>query len=157
MIISDILSDEDIEINLKSRNKEDVIVELVQLINKTRQLDNYSDILSAVIEREKISSTGINNGIAIPHAKVNGISKIITGLGISSEGIDFKAMDHKPSHIFFLIISPKNDYGLHVKTLARITKILRDGEWKNELINCKSRNHIINFIKKKEQEINNQI
>lgn len=153
MKISDILSEEGIEVNLISTTKEDALNELVDLLNKGNKLDNIENIRKAIFERERLSSTGISNGLAIPHAKVNEIDKIIAGIGLSKDGIDFEAIDHVKSHIFFILISPKEDHGTHVKTLAKITKILKDETSRTQLLVCKNASEVIQFIKAKEEKI----
>ncbi len=154
MIISDILSIKGIEVHLKSQNKEDVLVELVDLLERGNMLDENKEIIrKAIFEREKLSSTGICDGLAIPHAKVSGIKKIFGGIGLSKEGIDFQALDHKLSNIFFILISPKEDHGNHVKALAKITKILKEESWRKELMECSGPQEVIDFIKDKEKNI----
>lgn len=153
MIISDILNIEGIEVDLKSNNKDDVLNELVDLLEKSYKLENIDEIRRSIIERESLSSTGICNGLAIPHAKVQGISKILGGIGLSKAGLDFNSMDHQLSKIFFILISPKDDHGNHVKSLARITKILKDEESRLELLNCNSSSEVLDFLKAKEGQI----
>ncbi len=154
MIISDILRSEGIEVNLKSQTKEDVLIELVDLLEKANMLDDNKEIIrNAIFEREKLSSTGICDGLAIPHAKVSGIKNILGGIGISKEGIDFQALDKKLSKIFFILISPKEDHGNHVKALAKITKILKEESWREELMKCPGPQEVLDFIKDKEKNI----
>lgn len=153
MIISDILNEKGIEVDLKSTNKEDVLNELVDLLKESYELDNIEEIRRSIIERESLSSTGICNGLAIPHAKVQGISKILGGIGLSKAGIDFNSMDHQASKIFFILISPKDDHGNHVKSLARITKILKDEDSRNELLASSSPEDVLDFLKRKESQV----
>lgn len=153
MIISDILSEKGIEVDLKSKNKDEVLGELVDLLDEAYQLENIEEIRKSIIERESLSSTGICNGLAIPHAKVQGITKILGGIGLSKNGIDFNSMDHQLSKIFFILISPKDDHGNHVKSLARITKILKDEDSRLELLNCNNTNEVMAFLKRKEGQL----
>ncbi len=151
MKISDILFEEGIEVNLSSTTKEEVLNELVDLLNQIKPLPNIEDIRKGIFDREKLSSTGIGNGLAIPHAKVSGIKNIIAGIGLSKQGIDFQSTDSSLSNIFFILISPKEDQGAHVKTLAKIAKILKDEAWRRQLLECNKAKEVIEFIIEKEK------
>ena len=147
MSITDILNETGIAINLKSKNKHDVLNELVDMLHQTYDLGNIEDIRKAIFEREKLSSTGICNGLAIPHAKVSGIKKMVGGIGLSKEGIDFQSMDGVLSSIFFILISPKEDHGSHVKALARITKILKDEEVRVSILSFQNNKEVLEYMK----------
>ncbi|MDH4129535.1 MAG: PTS sugar transporter subunit IIA [Spirochaetota bacterium] len=155
MKISDILcGEEGIEVNLVSTSKNEVLTELIDLLCRSHKIKDFDHIKLAIFEREKLSSTGICNGLAIPHAKVEGINSVIAALGISKKGVDFQAMDHLLSHIFFVLVSPKDDHGSnHVKTLAKITKILKDEAGRKELMECNNSLSVLNFIKNKEEKV----
>ncbi len=150
MKVSDILEEGGIEVELKSNTKNEVLDELIGLINTSFNFENIDEIRKAIYDREKLSSTGIGNGLAIPHAKVVGVDRIVAGIGLSKKGIDFSSLDKMPAHIFFILISPKEDQGSHVKTLAKIAKIFKNKEWRDKLIECESSKGVIQFIKEKE-------
>lgn len=150
MKISEILSDEGIEVDLKASSKEEIIQELIAILARGWSLDNIEEIKSAIFEREKLSSTGLSNGIAIPHAKVTGMPKIIGALGLSKKGIDFHSLDKKPSHIFFILVSPRDDHGDHVKTLSNLTKLVKEEKDRQMFLSCQNAAELLNFIKQKE-------
>jgi len=152
MKISDILNEENIEINLKSTTKKDVLIELCELLNKGNYFNKIEDIQNAIFEREKLSTTGIGHKIAIPHARVSHINKVFLALGISKKGIDFESLDHTMTHIFFIMVSPKNDTKTHVKILAEIAKSLKDEAYRNRLLECQGTKEIVQLIKEKEEK-----
>ncbi len=125
MQLSDILKISSVSIDLKAKDKKSVLKELVGLI---KNIDGVSErkIMKVLIDRENLGSTGIGQGIAIPHGKIDGLNKIYAAFGISKTGVDFNALDGEPVYIFFLLLAPQKAAGPHLKALARISKILRD-------------------------------
>lgn len=124
--VSDLLKQKYIEINLENKDKEKILAEMVGLIGKSGKLKNKKALLTALLEREKLGSTGIGNGVAIPHAKIDGIKEPILAFGRSTEGVDFNSLDGALTYIFFVLISPKEEVGQHLKILARISHIIKD-------------------------------
>ena len=132
MQLSDILQKESINIDIKAKDKKDVLKELVKTLSDY-PAENERKVMKVLLERENLGSTGIGQGIAIPHGKLDNIDKIYVALGISKEGIDFNSLDGEPVYIFFLLLAPKKAAGPHLKALARISKILRDPSFCNIL------------------------
>lgn len=126
---------------LKAKTKEQVLLELATLLKKSPVLDSIQleTIFNALKEREAIGSTGFGDNIAIPHCKLEQVDSFVVGIGISKKGIDFKALDNKKVHIFFVIIGPLNRPDIHVKMLAQISRILKNKKACNELIKAPSR------------------
>ncbi|TWJ32571.1 PTS sugar transporter subunit IIA [Geobacter argillaceus] len=119
---------------LSARNKEDVLAELAQnVIDRHPALDRQ-DLLQILNEREKLGSTGIGDGIAIPHGKLRQVNELICAFGRSPEGVDFSSLDGRPVHLFFLLVAPENAAAVHLKALARISRILRDPAVRNALM-----------------------
>jgi nitrogen PTS system EIIA component len=141
MSIFEYLKKETCETSLKSKTKEDVLFELAELLKRSPLLDmiDRDTIYKALEEREKIGTTGFGNGIAIPHCKLKEMDFFIVGIGISQKGIDFEALDNKKVHIFFIITGPFNKPDIHVKMLAQISRILRNKEYRTELMKAPSR------------------
>lgn len=96
-------------------------------------ISNVEAAVAVILEREKLGSTGIGEGIAIPHGKMKGIDRILCAFGRSKEGVDFDAIDKKPVHIFFLLLAPEDSAGLHIQMLSRISRILRDPSFRKHL------------------------
>jgi PTS system nitrogen regulatory IIA component len=146
MKIIDMLKTDYILEELKSGNKRDVLKELVGSFMKIHQKLDSEATLDVLFEREKLGSTGIGEGIAIPHGKITGLDQLILSFGRSAVGIDFDAMDGKPVHLFFLLIAPENSAGQHLKTLAKISKMLKDGVFRTKLMAAKSKDELYKII-----------
>jgi PTS system nitrogen regulatory IIA component len=104
------------------------------------------------MERERLGSTGIGGGIGIPHGKLRDLDSLILGFGLSKKGVDFESMDGKPTHIFFLLFTPDNSTGLHLKLLARISRILKNDLFKESLLKAGSSDEILSLIKNEDEE-----
>ena len=152
MTLLEILSPEAIVVNLQGETKEEIIAELSKLVAKNCQIANSDDIFQAVIEREKIMSTGIGDGIAIPHGKSDSVDKLVAALGTKRRGVDFEALDGEPAYVFFLLVSPTNISGPHIKALARISRYLKNEEFKKRLIAAHTSDDIISIIRTEEEK-----
>ncbi|MDH3899144.1 MAG: PTS sugar transporter subunit IIA, partial [Deltaproteobacteria bacterium] len=124
MKILDILDKECIIPELRSRTKREVLEELTgALLNFKANLDKEA-LVEVLLERERLGSTGIGDGIAIPHGKVQDLDELVLSFGRSSQGIEFDSMDGRPTHLFFLLIAPENSAGIHLRALAKISRLL---------------------------------
>ncbi|HDR90918.1 MAG TPA: PTS sugar transporter subunit IIA [candidate division Zixibacteria bacterium] len=150
-MVTDFLSKRGIKIPLDAQTKPEVLVELVDLLCDIHELDSRSEIIDAVLEREELMSTGVGYGIAIPHAKLDFISSSKLVGGISATGIDFDSVDMKPAKIFFLLISPRNGSGDHVRILSGLSRILHSPEVREEVINSTSAEEIIAILKRHDE------
>ena len=149
--ITDHMSEDLISLNLKSKNKEDVLMELAGLIGVSPDVDNTGNaIYKALVEREKLGSTGIGKGVAIPHAKTDAAEKLTIAFGISNEKIDFKALDNENVNLFFVFASPIKDSQVYLKVLARISRLIREESFRNELLACKTPKEVLECINNKE-------
>ena len=134
MLLSELLSPVRIKVPLGSRTKIDVLRELVNLVAGPADAANGLAILASVNERERVLSTGIGGGIAIPHGKTPLADQLVLAAGVSPSGVDFDALDGKPVHLFFLLVGPESASGAHVKALGRISRLLRRESLRAELI-----------------------
>ena len=107
MTLLDILSPDSTIVDLKGDTKEEIIAELVDSLSASEAISDRDKVLQAVLEREKIMSTGIGDGIAIPHGKSDSVVKLVAALGTQRRGVDFEALDGEPAYVFFLLVSPK--------------------------------------------------
>jgi mannitol/fructose-specific phosphotransferase system IIA component (Ntr-type) len=105
-----------------------------------------------VLDREKIMSTGIGDGIAIPHGKSDAVTGLAAALGIHKRGVDFESLDGEPAYVFFLLVSPADVSGPHIKALARISRLLKNDEFKNKLIDASTSEEILEIIETAEKE-----
>lgn len=146
MKIKQILSKNCVIADLVSTNKDDAIVELATLLSKNFEAISKDEMVSILLEREKLGSTGIGNGVAIPHGKIPALSQIVTGFGRSVPGIPFDSQDGKPAHLFFVLLAPENAASLHLKALARLSRLLKDVHFRNKLMEAASTDQIYQEI-----------
>jgi len=153
MNLLDILSPESIIVDLKGESKEEIITELVNSLPVGDAITDRDQVLQAVLDREKIMSTGIGDGIAIPHGKSAAVTELVAAMGTQRRGMDFDALDGEPAYVFFLLVSPANVSGPHIKALARISRLLKNDEFKKKLIEADSAEEIIATIEAAERDI----
>jgi len=153
MKVLDYLPEEVIEADLKSDTKIGVLKELVQLLVNNHQIKDTNKALEVLLEREKLGSTGIGDGVAIPHAKFNDIKTLVAAFGRSREGVDFESLDNKPAHLFFLFLAPENSATLHLKILARISRLLKKTAFREALMQANGREEIFQTIADEEKDI----
>ena len=151
MKILDVLLKEAILSDLKANDKKGVLEELVTPVARIADI-NHDYLVKVLMERERLGSTGIGEGIGIPHGKVKDLESLVLGFGLSKKGVDFDSMDGRPAHIFFLLLTPENSTGLHLKLLARISRILKNDPFKQRLLHATNRDEIYSIIKEEEEE-----
>ena len=128
-----------------------VLEELVAPVAKIAGV-NDEELVRVLMERERLGSTGIGSGVGIPHGKLKNIDSLILGFGLSRKGVDFESIDGQPTHIFFLLVTPENSTGLHLKLLARISRILKNEPFRNRLLNAATVEEILRIIKEEDEE-----
>ncbi len=146
MRLTDVLKEDFILTDLKSREKTELLEEMISNISqKVGGLDR-DKVLETVIERERLGTTGIGNGVAIPHGKVKGFGEIRVFFGRSKKGIDFDSMDKMPVYLFFMILAPENSAAAHLKILASISHLFRNQDLRASLMKAGSRSEIYEII-----------
>lgn len=153
MKIAIFLRRESIIEELKAVTKESVLEELAAVLPEGVKNSDRSEMVKVLMAREKLGSTGIGDGIAIPHGKVQGINDLMISFGRSRKGIDFNAMDGKPVHLFFLLMAPEHSSGQHLKVLARISRLLKDEGLRKRLIEAGSTDELYKMILEKDESI----
>lgn len=133
MKIAEFLREELIVPNLASSEKAGVIGELCEALGRTQPGLQTGRLTEALLEREKLGSTGIGEGVAIPHGKLPGLSGLLAAFGRSVPGVDFAAIDGKPTHLFFVLFAPENSAGIHLKALARISRLLKSPQFRRSI------------------------
>jgi PTS system nitrogen regulatory IIA component len=151
MKICEVLHKEAILADLKARNKKGILEELVDPVAEIANV-HPEDLVKVLLERERLGSTGIGGGIGIPHGKMKNLESLVLGFGLSRKGVDFESLDGKPAHIFFLLMTPENSTGLHLKLLARISRILKNEPFKDRLLGASDRDEILSIIKGEDEE-----
>lgn len=151
IMIADFMEEDLVCLEMKSKNKSEALVELSELISKSKNINSKDNsIYKALLERENLGSTGIGRGVAIPHAKTEDASKLTVAFGISRNKIDFDSMDDEKIGIFFVFASPSKDSKIYLKVLARVSRIIREEDFRKELYNCKTAKEVIDCIRSKE-------
>ena len=151
--ITDYMSEDLICLDLESKTKSEVLVELSKLMEKSPNIEKGDEVVyKASVEREKIGSTGIGKGVAIPHAKTEGAKGLTIAFGVSKDKIDFKSIDNEDVNIFFVFASPNKDSQVYLKVLARISRLIREKDFREGLLNCKTSKEVLEYIDKKESE-----
>ena len=151
MKILDVLQKEAIISDLKSQDKKGILEELVAPIARITGV-NHKDLVRVLMDREQLGSTGIGGGIGIPHGKLKQLESLALGFGLSRKGVDFESMDNQPTHIFFLLVTPENSTGLHLKMLARVSRILKHDQFKAKLLSATNTDEIFSIIKEQDDE-----
>ncbi|HDG97367.1 MAG TPA: PTS sugar transporter subunit IIA [Desulfobacterales bacterium] len=152
MKLSDIITRDSVIPNLKARDKAGVLKELAEVICNAEPSIDKDALVKVLEEREKLGSTGIGDGVAIPHGKLNGISKPYMSFGRSKSGVDFDSMDTQPVHLFFLLLAPENSAGAHLKVLAKIAKMLKNTSFRKKLLEARDRDEIYDIIVQSDEE-----
>jgi len=151
MKLLDILQRDSIIAELKSTDKIGILEELAESVSEQAGT-RVNDIVKVLLEREQLGSTGIGGGIGIPHGKLNSTNTIVVGFGLSRQGVEFDSLDNKPVHIFFLLITPENSTGSHLRALAQISKLLKMDHFKHNLLAAETVDEIIEVIDDVDEE-----
>ena len=152
MRVSELLNTEIIKVDFTAGDKKGAIEALMDLAEKTGRVKSRTEALQGVFDREALMSTGLENGIAIPHAKTSAVDGITMALGISKEGIDFDAADGAPSHLFFLLLAPESAAGLNIKVLAQIARMTSDASFCRKLMAAPTAEEAYDEIVREETE-----
>jgi len=147
----DIIDARCVRLNLAARKKEDAVAELVALLADAGKLDGVDRYVEEILAREKISSTGIGNGIAIPHRLVTGVDEIMLAVGRSAKGIPFDSVDHKPAHLIFLIIGPQGRNNEYLNVLSRLSRHLNDRAFFEALMRAKEPEEAAELMKERDR------
>jgi fructose-specific phosphotransferase system IIA component len=150
--ISDILSEDFVIVGLDASSKEDAINALVDLIAKSDKVKNVNKVREAVFEREKIMTTGVGKGFAVPHGKTDAVTDIVAAFAITKKPIDYDSLDGEPVRLIFLLVGRDNMVGPHIKLLSRISKLMNDNEFRERLLNAKSPKEVVELFKTEEEK-----
>jgi len=151
MKILDVLHEETISVDLQAKDKKGILEELVEPVSGITGI-SHDELVKKLMERERLGSTGIDGGIGIPHGKIKNLDSLIMGFGISRRGVDFESIDKQPTYLFFLLFTPENSTDLHLKLLARISRLLKSNEFRKKLLHAASKEEVIAVIKEEDEE-----
>jgi mannitol/fructose-specific phosphotransferase system IIA component (Ntr-type) len=150
MRLSELLTEQSIALSLAAKDKESCIKELVQLLETGHGVDTRGEVLSKVLQRESMMSTGIGNGVAIPHGKTRLLDHLVAACGVAPAGIDFDSVDGEPATLFILLVSPESLRGPHVKALANVSRLLKEESVRLALRRCESPAAFLDLLREAE-------
>ena len=150
MKITDILSADMIIADLKGTTKPDVLSELAKTLTSKYKEISLRDLIAVLAERERLGSTAIGDGIAIPHGKLPKVTKILGTFGRHVQGVDFDSLDGGPSQLFFVLVAPEDSASLHLKALARVSRLLKESSFREHLLSAKDADELYKLIKEED-------
>lgn len=150
MKICDLLKENLIIPEFEGTSKEDVINELIDLFKGDERINDLEKVRTAVLDREKIMSTGVGKGFAIPHGKTNAINEIIAAFGKTKNPIDYQALDNQPVNLIFLLVGKDNLISTHIKLLSRISRMMNNDDFRNKLLEAKDQKEILSIFQAEE-------
>ncbi|HAX49564.1 MAG TPA: PTS sugar transporter subunit IIA [Ignavibacteria bacterium] len=151
MKISDILSTDVIAVNLDTADKEDAIKKVIDLAAKSGKILDVEKVSKTIFEREKLVSTGVGKGFAIPHGKTDAIQDVVAAFAITKEPIDFDSIDGEPVRYIFLLIGKENLLNTHIKLLSRISRLMNKDEFREKLLDAANAEEVLTIFKEEEK------
>jgi fructose PTS system EIIBC or EIIC component len=150
MKISDILTEDLVVTHLEGKSKRDVIDAMVDIVARSPKVQDVEKVRTAIFEREKIMSTGVGNGFAIPHGKTDAVTDIVAAFAVTAEPIDYESLDEKPVRLVFLLVGKDNLVGPHIKLLSRISRLMNKEEFRNRLLLVPTSREILELFRQEE-------
>lgn len=140
-----------IVVNLQGTEKKDVLEEMVEALVKSKKISSQEKVVKILLDREELGSTGIGQGIAIPHGKTNEVDNVVIAFGSSKQGIEFESLDGELVYLVFLLLAPVESTGIHLKALAKISRILKDKHFRQSLRDAKDVAEVTKIIKEEDE------
>lgn len=150
MKIMDILVKDAVILDLESKEKPAILEQLATALAASETGVDAGRLLDVLVERESLQSTGIGDGVAIPHGKVAGLSRLLASFARSRDGVDFDSIDGQKTHLFFLLVVPEHSGGLHLKALARISRFFRDAAFRKALMEAETQEDVLRAIEEED-------
>lgn len=150
MKIGEILTEDMVVTGLEGGTKDEIIDAMIELVSKSPKVVDKEKVREAIFERERIMSTGVGNGFAIPHGKTDAVSDIVAAFAVTAEPIDYQSLDEKPVRLVFLLVGKDNMVGPHIKLLSRISRLMNKEEFRKRLTELKTPREILETFKKEE-------
>lgn len=152
MKISDILDESVVRVNLKGKSKDEIINEMIAIVNNSAKVVDIEKVREAIFEREKIMSTGVGNGFAIPHGKTDAVIDIVAAFAVTEEAIDYESLDEQPVRLIFLLVGKDSMVGPHIKLLSRISRLMNKEDFRKKLLDAKTPKEVIEIFKTEEAQ-----
>ena len=147
MLLSELLNTQALQPRLRGGTKREVLVELVELLESAHGIRSQGEILDRVLRRESMMSTGIGNGVAIPHGKARAVDRMVAACGVAPSGIDFESVDGEPATLFILLVSPEAVGAPHVRVLANISRLLKEESVREQLRTCANADEFLSTLR----------
>jgi fructose-specific phosphotransferase system IIA component len=151
MLLLDFINKECVKVPLESTDKDGVIVEMIDLLVANGDIDDRDGALQVVMDREALMSTGIGNGVAIPHGKTEGVSHIVGAIGITAGPLEFDSVDKEPVRLVILMVSSAAETGPHIRALSRISRLLADETFRQRLIDAPTADDVVEIVRSEEE------
>jgi len=152
MRLTELLEEDGIISDLKAKNKVGVLEELAETLKKLHPSVDKNALVKVLLERERLGSTGIGDGVAIPHGKFHAVNHPVISFGRSRKGLDFESVDGEPAYLFFLLVAPENSASIHLKALAKIAKILKNSTFRKTLMEAQGKKDLYQAIIQNDEE-----
>jgi fructose-specific phosphotransferase system IIA component len=150
MRISDILDESLVKTQLPGNSKDDIISRMIDIVSTSKKVLNREKVQEAIFEREKIMSTGVGNGFAIPHGKTDAVSDIVAAFAVTSEPIDYQSLDEQPVRLVFLLVGKDSMVGPHIKLLSRISRLMNKEDFRKKLLAAASPKEVLEIFRAEE-------
>lgn len=150
MKISDILTEDLVVNGLQGTSKQEIIDAMIDLVATSPKVLDKEKVRTAILEREKIMSTGVGDGFAIPHGKTDAVSEIVAAFAVTEEPIDYQSLDEKPVRLVFLLVGKDNMVGPHIKLLSRISRLMNKEEFRRKLLTLKTAKEVLDLFRQEE-------
>jgi fructose-specific phosphotransferase system IIA component len=150
MKITDVLEEQFVRTNLPGTSKEEIIDSMINLIGNSKNVLDKEKVRQAILEREKIMSTGVGNGFAIPHGKTDAVKDIVAAFAVTEHPVDYQALDEQPVRLVFLLIGRDSLVGPHIKLLSRISRLMNREEFRKELLISQTPKDVIELFRRQE-------
>ncbi len=151
MKLMDFIVKDAVVVSLQGKEKEDVSEEMVAALVKSKKISSKEKVVKILLDREELGSTGIGQGVGIPHGKTNEVDNVVIAFGSSRQGIEFESLDGEPVYLVFLLLAPVESTGAHLKALAKISRILKDKHFRQSLRDAKNVDEAIKIIKEEDE------
>jgi PTS system nitrogen regulatory IIA component len=151
MKLMDFIVKDAIVVNLQGKEKKDVLEEMVEALVKSKKISGKEKVVKILLDREELGSTGIGQGVGIPHGKTNEVDNVVIAFGSSRQGIEFESLDGELVYLVFLLLAPVESTGIHLKALAKISRILKDKHFRQSLRDAKDVAEVVKIIKEEDE------
>ncbi|MFP4371680.1 MAG: PTS sugar transporter subunit IIA [Halanaerobium sp.] len=148
MEVNEFINQNLIKMNLKSKDKDSVIKEMIEIMSENEIITDKEEVIKKAMEREAKGTTGVGKGVAIPHVKSDAVKRPAVAFGRSDAGIDYGSMDEKPSHLFFLITVPEESHDEHLKLLAQLSRNLVHDDFRDSLLKAEDAEEVMSILEK---------